>query len=432
MKEDDFITFDMDQTNDEINELIDSSGDMDPDVLLFADDPVNGINEVCKDDGGSYSLENDQAFDSVKNTAGKKIKDKADNPLKKTIVKTVVLCTILSAAMGLGGGYFGYTIAQRSNNGGPEVLYQAVSRTSTDGTSGNSLSIADIAAITADSVVAITTETAATGNRMQQYIMKGAGSGIVITSTGYIVTNNHVIKGANKISVTLNNGKTYDAVLVGADQATDIAVIKIDANDLKPIVLGDSSKLLVGELAVAIGNPLGQLGGTVTSGIISALDREITIDGETMTLLQTNAAINPGNSGGGLFNSQGELIGIVNAKSSGTGVEGLGFAIPINTVKPVLEQLISNGYVKGKVEMGVTLSDTDKGVYIVKVEKNSNAEKAGIIKGDYLLSINDIEISSSADVKSVLSKLSVGDSVKLVISRDNKKLTLMMNITEIT
>lgn len=428
MKEDDFITFDMNQTDNGIYETVDTSTDPDPDVLLFADEPVNDINEANKEDGGRYSLDNNQTFNTAENY---RVKNKADNPLRKTIVKIVILCTMLSAALGLGGGYIGYTIAQRTSNGGPEVLYQAVSRTSTDGVSGP-LSVSDIAAITADSVVAITTETAATGNRMQQYIMKGAGSGVVITSTGYIVTNNHVIKGANKISVTLNNGKTYDAVLVGADQTTDIAVIKIDANDLKPIVLGDSSKLLVGELAVAIGNPLGQLGGTVTSGIISALDREITIDGETMTLLQTNAAINPGNSGGGLFNAQGELIGIVNAKSSGTGVEGLGFAIPINTVKPVLEQLISNGYVKGKVEMGVTLSDTDKGVYIAKVEKNSNADKAGIIKGDYLLSIKDTEISTVADVKSVLNTLSVGDNVKVVILRDNKQLTLMMNIAEIT
>ena len=194
-----------------------------------------------------------------------------------------------------------------------KVIYQSVVRTSSSSSSDSSLSISDVAAVASNSVVEITTETVMMGTRMGQFVSEGAGSGVIITSDGYILTNNHVIDGASKITVRLKDGTSYNGVVVGLDEKTDLAVIKVDASDLQPAVFGDSSSLTVGETAVAIGNPLGQLGGTVTSGIISALDREISIDGETMTLLQTSAAINPGNSGGGLFNSYGELIGIVNA-----------------------------------------------------------------------------------------------------------------------
>ena len=209
-----------------------------------------------------------------------------------------------------------------------------------------------------------------------------------------------------------------------------------------PAVLGDSDELGVGQTAIAIGNPLGELGGTVTSGIISALDREITIDNETMNLLQIDAAVNPGNSGGGLFNSQGELIGIVNAKSSGTGVEGLGFAIPINKVKTITENLITYGYVTGQTKMGVTLIDitdaqtantyqvSDYGVYVVGVESGSNAENAGIEEGDRIISMNGSAVSSSSEVKSIISGLSVGDQVSVVVQRDGKQITVTMTMNE--
>lgn len=189
-------------------------------------------------------------------------------------------------------------------------------------------------------------------------VATGAGSGVILTADGYIVTNHHVVDGGSAFTVRTRSGDTYEASLVGSDSQTDLAVLKIDAEGLTPAVLGDSDKLVVGETAVAIGNPLGELGGTVTSGIISALSREITTSaGATMELLQTNAAINPGNSGGGLFNSSGELIGIVNAKSVGEDIEGLGFAIPINTAKSVIEDLISDGYVRGRIDTGFTVVD---------------------------------------------------------------------------
>lgn len=222
-----------------------------------------------------------------------------------------------------------------------------------------------------------------------QRVSQSAGSGVILSADGYIVTNNHVVAGADSIAVRTRDGQSYTARLVGADSDTDLAVLKIEAGDLPPVVLGSSETLVVGETAVAIGNPLGELGGTVTSGIISALSREVTIDNQTMTLLQTNAAINPGNSGGGLFNSKGELIGVVNAKYAKEGVEGLGFAIPIDAAKPVIEQLISQGYVSGRVATGFTPIDlTDEaaamryrvsrtGVYVYQVTTSTDGFQSG-------------------------------------------------------
>ncbi|WP_243154785.1 S1C family serine protease [Clostridium thermarum] len=227
----------------------------------------------------------------------------------------------------------------------------------------------------------ITTETVSTNSRMRQYISEGAGSGVIVSKDGYIVTNNHVIDGASKITVKTTDKKSYTAKLIGKDVKTDLAVLKIEDSDLTTAVYGDSSKLVVGELAVAIGNPLGELGGTVTEGIISALNRDVVIDGQTMNLLQTSAAINPGNSGGGLFNEYGELIGIVNAKSSGSGIEGLGFAIRINTVIDIVDSIIDYGYVQGRIDTGLNLIDIldsqtarryrvqSTGVYILKQAK---------------------------------------------------------------
>lgn len=297
---------------------------------------------------------------------------------------------------------------------------------------GSNLSVADIAAAAADSVVEITTESLTTGNFMQQYVSSGAGSGVIITEDGYIITNNHVIENATNITVTLKDQTSYSAELVGRDEDLDVALLKIDATGLTVASLGDSSKLVVGETVIAIGNPLGQLGGTVTDGIISALDRAITMDGRTMNLMQTDAAINPGNSGGGLFNDQGQLIGLVVAKSSGSDVEGLGFAIPINDVSSILNDLVDYGYVRNKVSLGVTLLDitsdqmammygvSQTGTYIYSVEEDSSASEAGLQSGDCIISINDSEITSTDDVKALLKEASVGDTLHFEILRNGK------------
>ena len=270
----------------------------------------------------------------------------------------------------------------------------------------------------------------------------GAGSGVIISEDGYIVTNNHVIQDARAITVALHDGTTYEAQLIATDSKMDIGVIKIEASGLTPAILGDSDSLSVGEPVVAVGNPLGQLGGTVTDGIVSALDREIILNNERRNLLQTNAAINPGNSGGGLFNADGELVGIVVAKSSGEDVEGLGFAIPINDAKPIIEDLIAQGYVGGRVSLGVTALDLTSpqlaaqygyktpGVYVQSVVENSSAAAGGLQPGDCFVSINGTAIEAISDVTTILNDSSVGDQLEVTVKRDGKIVELSITLQE--
>ena len=298
------------------------------------------------------------------------------------------------------------------------------------------LTTPEIVQKTQDSVVEIVTELVVTGSYMQQYTTSGAGSGVIITEDGYILTNNHVIEDAISITVTLHNGETYPATLLGLDEQLDIALLKIDATGLTPATIATSSDLLVGQTVVAIGNPLGQLGGTVTQGIISALDRSITIDGQTMTLLQIDAAINPGNSGGGLFNAQGNLIGIVNAKSTGSEIDGIGFAIPIDNVMNVIDDLKTHGYVTGRVAIGISMIDINSdqmawmyrvnelGVYVYRVTANSPAAEGGLTSGDRIISINGTQVSDSSECKAEIQKASVGDTITIVVSRNGQEVTL--------
>ena len=306
------------------------------------------------------------------------------------------------------------------------------------------LSIPKVAQMVKDSVVEITTEQIVTGSFMQQYVSEGAGSGVIITDDGHIVTNHHVIEGATNINVRLADGKEYKAKLIGSDAKTDLAVIKIEAKDLKPADFGRSSDLLVGEEVVAVGNPLGKLGGTVTKGIISALDREITIDNTTMRLLQTDTAINPGNSGGGMFNTGGQLVGVINAKSAGEEIEGLGFAIPIDTAKAVIEDLIGHGYVTGRVDPGfvfVEINDTmsammyrvnELGLYISSVGEGSDAEKAGFRSGDYVLKIEGEEVSTEAEANAAIDEKKVGETLTVIVKRNGKKKTITLTLSEYT
>ena len=308
--------------------------------------------------------------------------------------------------------------------------------------SGGGLSVAEVANLTAASVVEITTETVANDMFMRQYVTEGAGSGVVISEDGYIATNNHVIDGASKIKVRLTTGEEYDAKLIGTDPQTDVAVIKVDGVKLKPVTYADSDQLVVGDTAIAIGNPLGELGGTVTNGIISALDREIELENQKMTLLQTNAAINPGNSGGGLFNNKGELIGLVVAKSGGSNVEGLGFAIPVNVVKEVVKSIIDVGYVQGRPVLGIQVVDIDSaqrayqygvnqlGVYVMALTEGTKAEKSGLKVGDCLVAIGDTQVTSTADLKRILQQHKVGETVKVIVSREGKLVTLQVELAE--
>lgn len=366
----------------------------------------------------------------------------------KSAVIALAFSITVSSAFGFAGGFAaaGYYDGAGADSGLQLSLNTKADTTSfledPSAESDSDLSIASIASLTANSVVEITTETVTTDSWMQQYVTNGAGSGVIISQDGYIVTNNHVIDGASKITVRLKTGTSYSASLIGTDSKTDVALLKINATGLTPAVLGDSDQLKVGDTAVAIGNPLGQLGGTVTEGIISALDRELIIDGKTMTLLQTDAAINPGNSGGGLFNGNGELIGIVVAKSSGSDVEGLGFAIPVNDAKAVANELLKYGYVKGRIDTGITFLDlttTQKallygvrqlGVYVQSVESGSDAANAGIKAGDMIAYIGSTKVTTGMVLTQALEKYSVGDTVKLTVLRNGSSVQISLKLAE--
>lgn len=344
------------------------------------------------------------------------------------------VCLVLSVSCGIGSAYL-FTNANDSS-----VIYQN-SAQAVSTSAENSDTIKAVVEECANSVVEIQTESVTNGsNPFQQYVSSGAGSGVILTKDGYIVTNNHVVDGASTITVRTRNGDEYQAKLIGTDEQSDLAVIKIDADNLTPTVLGDSTKLEVGDLAVVIGNPLGELGGTVTSGIISALDREMTIDGQTMTLLQTNAAVNPGNSGGGLFNSNGDLVGIINAKSSGEDVEGIGFAIPISSAKEIIDELIENGEVTSRPTLGVTLYNVEDsnaaaqlgvdsaGVYVIQVVSGGVADKAGIKSGDRIIAFDETTVNTAQDIKSQLSKYKIGDTVTITVDRDGKQTDLQATL----
>lgn len=367
---------------------------------------------------------------------------KPKKPASRGFVAAMLVISILcSAALGFGGGYLANNMNSSSSNGVNINKVEASNTSRSGNVSANTTS--EVVKKTADSVVEIETEGVKTGSFAQQYVVQGAGSGVIISEDGYIITNHHVIEDANSVTVTLRDGKTsYTAAVIGSDSENDIALLKVDAKGLTPATFGDSSKLAVGDYVVAIGNPLGQLGGTVTDGIISALARDVVIEGKNMTLLQTNAQISPGNSGGGLFNSNGELVGIVNAKDSATEVEGIAFAIPINNVLDIIDDLKSYGYVTGKIDLGMQLTDitsndtafyygvNQTGCYVLSVTRGSNAEAAGFHTGDLITKVNSTDINTSADVKNALKDSKVGDKVKFTVYRNGETSDLTLTLAE--
>ena len=363
---------------------------------------------------------------------------------RRTLLR--VLACVGVAALGFGGGLGGAIVAARTGLTGGQVVVQQVQRDTSDATNANStdgtsMSLQQISSVVSPSVVAITTEQMSGSQTWfgGYYVQSGAGSGVIISQDGYILTCAHVVDGATSVKVQLQNGETYDATIVGSDSTSDIAVLKIEATGLTPAVIGDSSALAVGETVVAVGNPLGTLSNTVTDGIISALNREVTVEDNDMTLLQTNASISPGNSGGGLFNANGELIGVVNAKSSYSEAEGIGFAIPIDQAMEIAQQLIENGAVI-RPALGVKILDvmdantanqlgvSTTGVYVVEVTAGGGAEAAGVQAGDRIIAVDDTAVSSSNSVKSYLADKQVGDTVNLQVEREGKVLTLTVTL----
>ncbi|MEG0229926.1 MAG: trypsin-like peptidase domain-containing protein, partial [Oscillospiraceae bacterium] len=398
----------------------------------------------------TYPPYNTQNNGPYYNQNKKKKKPKNKSPKKGSFIALAVsLCVVASTVFSFGGTYLANFINNNKNGTSAttdtRIIYQSVANKDENGSDITTpLTTEQVVAAAADSVVEITTESLSTGSFFQQAVQKGAGSGVIITSDGYIMTNNHVIEGANKVTVRTRDGKTFEAKLIGTDDTTDIAIIKVEASELKAAVLGKSSGASVGQTAIAIGNPLGQLGGTVTQGIISALDRTIVVENKTMTLLQIDAAINPGNSGGGLFNSYGELIGIVNAGYTGSEVDGLGFAVPIDIAKPVMENLMTYGYVKGRPYLGVSLIEindaqtamvyrvSEYGLYIMKVNDGSAAAQAGLKQGDRIVSINGTSVSTTAEFSAQLDKFQSGQSVELVIKSGLTENKVKVTLTEKT
>ena len=370
---------------------------------------------------------------------------------KKGAAKFVALGLCLAL---LGGmvGTVGTLAATGRLFGGSTTLYEgtvvptAVKMASIDGQT--TLTLPEIYATNVGSTVGITTELVTTNYWGQPVSEAAAGSGFVISSDGYILTNYHVIDGADSIEVAFINGDSYQAKLVGGDEEQDIAVLKIEATGLTPVVLGDSSALHVGDQVCAIGNPLGELTYSFTVGYVSALDRNITMtDGEVMNMIQTDTAINSGNSGGPLFDMYGQVIGITSAKLSGSSsssatIEGLGFAIPINDVKGMVEDIMENGYVTGKPYMGITVSTVpesiserygmSQGALVESVDESSCAAKAGLEKGDIITAMDGKTVISSAELVEAKKAYKAGDTVTLEVERSGEKLTLTLTFDEDT
>ena len=368
---------------------------------------------------------------------------------RKSLALLIALCVVVSALFGFGGSYLANAL-NGGHSGSSKTASVSKNGYKLEDATGSKMTVQEVTNKTKDSVVEIKTESVSADAWMQQYVTEGAGSGVVMTADGYIMTNNHVIDGASKITVTTSDDKEYEAKLVGTDSITDIAVLKISAKNLTPATYGNSDQLAVGDMAVAIGNPLGELGGTVSAGIISALDRELAIDGKTMTLLQTDASINPGNSGGGLFNGDGQLIGIVVAKSSGSNVEGLGFAIPINKAADVAQQLMDKGYVSDQPSTGMSYAESNQGngaaqffgnsqdsqsqsssaaVYIQEVT-GSNAKKAGFQSGDLVYAVDGTRITSFNTLSSIVTSHKVGDKLTYTIVRGNQTKEIKLTLEE--
>lgn len=265
-----------------------------------------------------------------------------------------------------------------------------------------------------------------------EMVEQGSGSGIIISTDGYIVTNQHVIDGAQEVSIILNTGDEITAQIIGQDVKTDLAVLKIDTDKtLTAAVLGDSTSVQVGELVVAIGNPMGQeFSGSVTAGIISAVNRTMTIENRTYNLLQTDAAINSGNSGGALINQYGEVIGINSVKLSESGVEGMGFAIAMSEAKPIIDDLMSNGYVTGRPLVGISVQETKYGLFVASVQENSGAADAGLQEGDLIISVDGQKVSSTTEINDLRDQKKPGDTMVFRVLRDGEQIDANVVLTE--
>ena len=364
-------------------------------------------------------------------------------PVKKNrmglkIAALALVCALLGGAVG--GG-----VVWAVGNGGSGTEVNVSSRPATavaiktvDGK--NAMTDAEVYAAGVNSVVSINvTGTNGTNFFGQPVKTASAGSGFVLTKDGFIVTNYHVVKNADTVKVTMYNGDEYDAKYVGGDEDYDIAVIKVEAADLQPVTLGDSDKLNVGDHVLAVGNPLGELTFSMSGGMVSSVNRAINVSGTPFNMIQTDASINPGNSGGPMFNEYGEVVGIVSAKYSSTGneaVEGLGFAIPINDVFAMIQDIMTNGYITNKPYLGITGGsmteqmaaqyryDIKEGVFVYSVEEGKAAQKAGLQMGDVITKVDDHDIRTMEDLTAVKKQYAAGDTSTLTVYRGGQTITV--------
>ena len=371
---------------------------------------------------------------------------------KRTWPKVVALC-LVCAILGCAGGaaVSGYFLHQRQVAENTTTLYES-NRVPTQvevvkANTGKQLSLEEIYASWVNSTVGISTEIVTT-NLFGQPVSAGAaaGSGFVISEDGYIVTNYHVIEGASTIKVTFFDGTVYDATLIGGEQSNDIAVLKIEAEGLTPVIIGNSDDLHVGQTVTAIGNPLGELTFSQSAGIVSAKDREITLsDGLTINMIQTDCTINSGNSGGPLFNIYGEVVGITSAKYSNNGsyseatIEGIGFAIPMNDVVSLIKDIVEHGYVTGKPNVGILLDEVDEGALrygipdgasVEAVLEGSCGDTAGLQEGDIITAVDDTSITSVSQLQNTVKKYRAGDSVTFTVYRDGRTLQIQVTLDE--
>lgn len=357
------------------------------------------------------------------------------------VVALILSCAVISAACGFGGAILaqngsrtGKTTVQQSNRTAATVSVKKV-----DGQT--LMTPSEVYASTVNSVVSINCSAVSTNIFGQQTESASSGSGFIYTADGYIVTNQHVVANASSINVTLYNGDTYPATLVGSDSDYDVAVLKIDAKDLPAVTLGSSTDVNVGDTVMAIGNPLGELTFSMSQGIVSCVNRAINVEGTPFNMIQVDASINPGNSGGPLMNLYGEVVGIVSAKYSSyanTTVEGLGFAIPINDVQSIIKDIIENGSVGNKAYMAITAGtmtqqmaaqykiNATEGVFVYSVEDGGAGDKAGLKLGDVITKLNDTQITSMEDLSAAKKGFKAGDTVTLTVLRDGKEITTQL------
>ena len=365
-----------------------------------------------------------------------KAQDGANGKKKKgrfpgKLVALALVCALVGGFVGAG-----VSAAAKVNHTGIQVSDREVAQVQTLKVDGSKqMTMSEVYASNVNSVVSINVSATSTNYFGQTVQTAASGTGFLITEDGYILTNHHVVDGASSVSVTLYNGESYDAKVIGSDEDYDIAVLKIDVTGATPVVLGDSSKLAIGESVAAVGNPLGELTFSMTEGIVSCVNRAINVDGTPFNMIQVDCSINPGNSGGPLFNSYGEVVGIVSAKYSSysnTTVEGIGFAIPINDVVSLVKDIMTNGYVTNKAYMGITPQtmnaqmaqqyryDVTEGVFVCSVDPDSAAAKAGLKLGDVITKMDDTDITSYEDLVAAKKSYSAGDTVTLTVYREGK------------